>query len=212
MDNNENVIKRPKLSMSVKEMGTSLGLKKVESYELIKKNYFETRKVAGKYRVIIASFEEWYAGQFRYRKVNGLQPGTKYGELFFAEDICSMFGIARNSAKDLLHNHFPTDLITIDSICAVKRDVFELWYNQQSHYKKKNGELPEVLKNSRLMSAREMSDLLGIRLRNAAYGLISHGYFKSFTINGSLYVDIDSFEDWYKTQRHYKKVKESEDS
>ena len=46
-----------KISMSVMEMGKSLGLKKTESYWLVHKNYFETRIVAGKMRVMVDSFE-----------------------------------------------------------------------------------------------------------------------------------------------------------
>lgn len=56
---------RRKKTMSVREMGSSLGLKKVESYWLVHKGYFETLLVNGM-RVVIDSFEEWYASQSRY--------------------------------------------------------------------------------------------------------------------------------------------------
>ena len=52
--------------MSVPEMGKMLGLGKVESYWLVKKNYFKTIQVAGRMRVMLDSFEDWYAGQFHY--------------------------------------------------------------------------------------------------------------------------------------------------
>ena len=42
---------RVKTSMSVPEMGKMLGLGKVESYWLVKKNYFKTIQVAGRMRV-----------------------------------------------------------------------------------------------------------------------------------------------------------------
>ena len=60
-----------KTSMSVMEMGRSLGLFKTESYWLVHKEQFETRLVAGKMRVMIESFEKWYANQLHYKKVNG---------------------------------------------------------------------------------------------------------------------------------------------
>ena len=41
--------------MSVRNMGRLLGLKKVESYWLVHKNYFETVVIAGKMRVVISS-------------------------------------------------------------------------------------------------------------------------------------------------------------
>lgn len=59
-----------KTSMSVMEMGKSLGLKKTESYWLVHKNYFETRIVASKMRVMVDSFENWYQSQKHYKKVS----------------------------------------------------------------------------------------------------------------------------------------------
>ena len=44
---------RVKTSMSVPEMGKMLGLGKVESYWLVKKNYFKTIQVAGRMRVML---------------------------------------------------------------------------------------------------------------------------------------------------------------
>ena len=61
-----------KKSMSVMEMGRMLGLKKTNSYWLIKKDWFETVMVAGKMRVMVDSFEEWYQSQTHYRKVNAV--------------------------------------------------------------------------------------------------------------------------------------------
>lgn len=69
---------RVKTSMSVPEMGKMLGLGKVESYWLVKKNYFKTIQVAGRMRVMLDSFEDWYAGQFHYKKVDGTPPGEKW--------------------------------------------------------------------------------------------------------------------------------------
>ena len=62
---------KTKKSISVPEMGRILGLGKVESYWLVKKNYFTTIQVAGRMRVMLDSFEDWYAGQFHYKKVDG---------------------------------------------------------------------------------------------------------------------------------------------
>ena len=62
-----------KKSMSVMEMGRMLGLKKTNSYWHIKKGWFETVMVAGKMRVMVDSFEEWYQSQTHYRKVNAVE-------------------------------------------------------------------------------------------------------------------------------------------
>ena len=45
----------------VPEMGKLLGLKKTDRYWLVHKNVFESKEIAGKIRINIASFEKWYA-------------------------------------------------------------------------------------------------------------------------------------------------------
>ena len=61
---------KAKKSMSVMEMGRLLGLGKTESYWLIKKNYFTTIIAGKRMRVMLDSFEAWYAGQTHYKKVD----------------------------------------------------------------------------------------------------------------------------------------------
>ena len=52
--------------MTVPEMGKLLGLKKTDQYWLVHKNVFESKEIAGKIRINIASFEKWYANQIKY--------------------------------------------------------------------------------------------------------------------------------------------------
>lgn len=68
---------KKKTSMSVREMGRLLGLGKTESYYLVKKNYFKVITVGATMRVMIPSFEEWYANQSFYKKVDGPEPGSQ---------------------------------------------------------------------------------------------------------------------------------------
>ena len=67
----------PKKWMTVTEMGDLLGLKKTDRYWLVHKNVFESKKIAGKMRVNIGSFEKWYANQVKYRKITGEEPGQE---------------------------------------------------------------------------------------------------------------------------------------
>ena len=60
--------------MTVPEMGKLLGLKKTDRYWLVHKNVFESKEIAGKIRINIASFEKWYANQIKYHKVTGEKP------------------------------------------------------------------------------------------------------------------------------------------
>ena len=64
-----------KTSISVPEMQRLLGMKKVEAYWLVKQGRFKVILVGGKMRIMLDSFEEWYGSQFRYKKVNGPEPG-----------------------------------------------------------------------------------------------------------------------------------------
>ena len=62
-------VEMDKKSISVPEMAKMLGLGKTDSYWLVHKRYFKTVLVGGKMRILVDSFEEWYAGQFHYKKV-----------------------------------------------------------------------------------------------------------------------------------------------
>ena len=52
-------------------------LKKTDRYWLVHKNVFESKEIAGKMRINIASFEKWYANQIKYHKVTGEKPGKE---------------------------------------------------------------------------------------------------------------------------------------
>lgn len=52
---------KKKTTMSVPEMRRMLGLRKTDSYWLVHKQCFETVMVKGKMRIVIDSFEHWYA-------------------------------------------------------------------------------------------------------------------------------------------------------
>ena len=60
---------KEKKTMKVGDMGRMLGLGKTASYWLVKKNYFETIVVNGRMRVVVESFENWYASQTHYKKM-----------------------------------------------------------------------------------------------------------------------------------------------
>lgn len=65
---------KKKTTMSVPEMRRILGLRKTDSYWLVHKQCFETVMVKGKMRIVIDSFEHWYANQVKYKKVDGPPP------------------------------------------------------------------------------------------------------------------------------------------
>lgn len=56
-----------KTTMSVREMQHLLGLGKTDSYWLLHKNFFEVILINDKMRIVISSFEKWYANQVKYQ-------------------------------------------------------------------------------------------------------------------------------------------------
>ena len=66
-----------KTTMSVPEMRRMLGLGKTESYWLVHRGFFDTILVEGKMRIVIESFEKWYANQIKWEKVEGPPPGEE---------------------------------------------------------------------------------------------------------------------------------------
>lgn len=57
----------------------------------------------------------------------------------------------------------------------------------------------------RTMSVPEMRNLLGVK-KTESYWLVHKNYFKTELINGTMRVDIASFEKWYANQTKHKKV------
>lgn len=83
-----------KKSMSVREMRRLLGLGKTESYWLVKKNYFDTVIIGGKMRVMIESFENWYANQLHYKKIIGEAPGKNWTSITMSiQETARLLGI-----------------------------------------------------------------------------------------------------------------------
>lgn len=127
-----------KTSMSVMEMGRSLGLCKTESYWLVHKEQFETRLVAGKMRVMIESFEKWYANQLHYKKVNGEMPGTELlKKTMTVPTMASLLGIREATAYELIHRlHFRSVKTEYSSQrLLIDKATFYEWLENQTHYK-----------------------------------------------------------------------------
>lgn len=192
-------------TMSVSTMRELLGIGKTDSYWLIKKGHFETTIVNRALRVYIDSFEAWYDSQVRYCKVNGPAPLAASGDVMTLMEMCEELGIVRSTAYYVvMERKMIRSWISNGMICIDRQD-YERWYRQQFRFKKVIGE-PPGQDYPPSMSAREMSELLGIPLHNTGYELTQRGLFKTFTVDRQLRVDLVSFEQWYKSQDKYEKV------
>jgi len=127
-----------KTSMSVIEMGKSLGLGKTESYWLIHKEQFETRFVAGKMRVMVESFERWYANQLHYKKISGELPGKELlKRTMTVPTMAKLLGIKEANAYELIHRlHFRSVKTEYSSQrLLIDKATFNEWLKKQTHYK-----------------------------------------------------------------------------
>lgn len=127
-----------KTSMSVIEMGKSLGLDKTESYWLVHKEQFETRFVAGKMRVMVESFERWYANQLHYKKISGELPGKELlKRTMTVPTMAKLLGIKEANAYELIHRlHFRSVKTEYSSQrLLIDKATFNEWLKKQTHYK-----------------------------------------------------------------------------
>ena len=71
-----------------------LGLKKTDRYWLVHKNVFESKEIAGKIRINIASFEKWYANQIKYHKVTGEESGKELKSWSYSvKEVADLLGV-----------------------------------------------------------------------------------------------------------------------
>ena len=124
-----------KTTMSVAEMGKMLGLGKTEPYWLVHKNCFETIMVNGKMRVVIESFEKWYANQTKRKKVNGPPPGEELrANSYSVQEIADMLSLDNTSVYYLIRrDQIPT--FKAETWTRIRKSDFEKWYASQNKHR-----------------------------------------------------------------------------
>lgn len=203
---------RPKkTTMSVREMREMLGLGKTDSYWLLKKKFFDVVLVNGKMRVVIESFENWYANQVKYSKVNGPPPGEKLNERSYSiVALAEMLGVSDTTIYDLIKKGcFQAELV--DYWTRVPKQSFDQWYASQSRYRtaadrEKDRELEEAT-----ISMPEMASLLGIH-RNKVYSIIySHpDEFEVVIVADRKRITKKSFQKWLLSRKKSQTVQPAE--
>ena len=198
-----------KTSMSVREMGRLLGLGKTESYWLIKKSYFKTITVAGKMRVMIDSFEAWYANQCKYRKVDGTPPGKEIQRTTLSvTELGQLLGISEATAYVLISKgHF--EQVPVLWKMRITKDSFDRWYKSQSAY---HINADQALNDEQMKDAYTMPEIarmLGMH-RNQVYYLVAKDLFEIIKIGTRKCITKASFHHWYESQSHYKLVADAD--
>ena len=124
-----------KTTMSVREMRQLLGLGKTDSYWLLHKNLFEVILINDKRRIVISSFEKWYANQVKYHKVNGPPPGEELCKRSYSvPDAAEILKVKPETIYTLIRQgKLKTE--TADFCMRIPKEEFERWYRSQSRYR-----------------------------------------------------------------------------
>ena len=131
--------------MTVPEMGKLLGLKKTDRYWLVHKNVFESKEIAGKIRINIASFEKWYANQIKYHKVTGEKPGKELKSWSYSvKEVADLLGVDEYLVYDLLKKN-QMEAVIVDYWKRIPKESFQNWYKSQSQYRTKEDRKKDAL-------------------------------------------------------------------
>ena len=129
MDDVEEIISKisKRTWMTVPEMGKLLGLKKTDRYWLVHKNVFESKEIAGKIRINIASFEKWYANQIKYHKVTGEEPGKELKSWSYSvKEVADLLGVDEYLVYELLKKN-QMEAVIVDYWKRIPKESFQNW-------------------------------------------------------------------------------------
>ena len=200
---------KKKTTMSVTEMRKMLGLKKTDSYWLVHKNCFETVMVNGKMRIVIESFEKWYANQIKHKKVDGPPPGEELRAYSYSvRDIAEMLSIDESSVYYLIkRDQIPT--FKVETWTRIRKDDFENWYASQNKHRTQEDREKDAMKEAETLTMPEMAKELYIT-RKDVYNILSkkekQDIFDIVVIADKKRVTRESFERWYAGQSKYRKL------
>ena len=192
-----------KTTMSVREMRQLLGLGKTDSYWLLHKNLFEVILINEKRRIVISSFEKWYANQVKYHKVNGSPPGEELCKRSYSvPDAAEILKVKPETIYTLIRQgKLKTE--TTDFWMRIPKEEFERWYRSQSRYRTAADREIEA----QTISIPEMAKLLGIPRKNV-YGILDcKKYRDCFVIERVAdrpRITKTSFEIWLNSQSTYR--------
>ena len=198
--------KKKKTTMSVPEMQRLLGLGKTDAYWLVKKQCFETAIINGKIRIIIDSFEAWYARQVKHSKVHGPPPGKELrAESYSPQELAEELGIGVSTIYDIIQR-YNIKTFKVDSWLRISKRDFLDWYKTQTRYRTRADRARDAALEAQTMTMPEVAQILGIP-RKAVYHILLYGrdrdIFDFVFIAGRRRVTKESFDRWYSDQNRF---------
>ena len=195
-----------KTTMSVREMRQLLGLGKTDSYWLLHKNLFEVILINDKRRIVISSFEKWYANQIKYHKVNGPPPGEELRKRSYSVvEAAEILSVDAETIYTLIRQgKIKTE--TVDFWMRIPKDEFERWYSSQKRLRTAADRERDREIEEKTISVPEMAKLLGIT-REKVYLILKRKKNRDILVVERVAdrprITKASFERWLKSQSTY---------
>ncbi len=199
--------------MTVPEMRKMLGLSKSESYWLLHKKEFRSYSVGDNYWIDSVSFEEWYANQTRYSKVEGQPPGEELKKRAYTyADIGDMLGLSEERAYEIMKlDNVETFKIGLRDY--IPKAAFERWHHAQTKYRTAEDKERDREAEERSIWLPDVARMLGVD-RQTVYSLVKNkktkDNFEVITVAGRKRVTKQSFNQWYLGQTEYKILSDDE--
>lgn len=195
-----------KTTMSVREMQHLLGLGKTDSYWLLHKNFFEVILINDKMRIVISSFEKWYANQVKYHKVNGPPPGEELCKRSYSVlEVAEILKVDSDTVYTLVRQG-KLKAETVDFWMRIPKEEFERWYRSQSRHRTAADRERDREIEAQTISIPEMAKLLGIPREKVYWILDCKKYRDCFVIKrvaDRRRITKASFEAWLLSQSTY---------
>ena len=135
------------------------------------KNVFESKEIAGKIRINIASFEKWYANQIKYHKVTGEKPGKELKSWSYSvKEVADLLEVDDYLVYDLLKKN-QMEVVIVDYWKRIPKESFQNWYKSQSRYRTKEDRKKDALLEDATITMPEMAQLLGTT-RSSVYTIL----------------------------------------
>ena len=135
------------------------------------KNVFESKEIAGKIRINIASFEKWYANQIKYHKVTGEKPTKELKSWSYSvKEVADLLEVDDYLVYDLLKKN-QMEAVIVEYWKRIPKESFKNWYKSQSRYRTKEDREKDALLEDATITMPEMAQLLGTT-RSSVYTIL----------------------------------------
>ena len=95
------------------------------------KNFFEVILINDKMRIVISSFEKWYANQVKYHKVNGPSPGEELCKRSYSVlEVAEILKVDSDTVYTLVRQG-KLKAETVDFWMRIPKEEFERWYTSK---------------------------------------------------------------------------------